>query len=61
METKITFKYTNSIIIVIHNTRLAGHVAKIEEHRSAFKILTDEPTRNRLLGRLMNRCENNIS
>ena len=29
----------------------AGHVARMEEGRSAFKILTDKPTGKRLLGR----------
>jgi hypothetical protein len=38
---------------VIHSGRLrwSGHVARMEESRSAFKILTDKPTRKRPLGR----------
>ena len=32
--------------------RWAGHVARIEKSRSAFKILTSKPTGKRLLGRL---------
>ena len=31
--------------------RWAGHVARIEEGRSAFKILIGKPTGKRLLGR----------
>ena len=31
--------------------RWAGHVARIEESRSAFKILTGKPTGKRLLER----------
>ena len=31
--------------------RWAGHVARMEESRSAFKILTGKPTGKRLLGR----------
>ena len=32
-----------------------GHVARMEEGRSAFKILIGKPTRMRLLGRLKRR------
>ena len=38
--------------------RWAGHVARIEEGRSAFKILAGKPTRKRPLGR--RRWEDNI-
>ena len=31
--------------------RWAGHVARMEEERSAFKILTGKPTRKRTLGK----------
>jgi hypothetical protein len=31
--------------------RWAGHVARMEEGRSAFKIVTGKPTGKRLLGR----------
>jgi hypothetical protein len=38
-----------------------GHVARMEECRSAFKILTGKPTRKRPLGRpRRNRWEDNI-
>ena len=40
--------------------RWADHVARMEEGRSAFKILTWNPTERRLLGRLGRRWENNI-
>ena len=40
--------------------RWAGHVARIEEGRSAFKILTGKPTRKRPLGRSMRSWEDNI-
>ena len=41
--------------------RWAGHVARMEEGRSAFKILTGKPTAEmRPLGRPRRRCEDNI-
>ena len=40
--------------------RWAGHIAKMEEGRSAFKILTGKPTGNRPLGRPRRRWEDNI-
>ena len=40
--------------------RWAGHVARMEEGRSAFKILTGKPTGKRSLGRPRRRWENNI-
>ena len=38
----------------------AGHVARREEGRNAFKILTGTPAGNRPLGRPRRRWENNI-
>ena len=38
----------------------AGHVARMEEGRSAFKILTGKPTGKRTLGRPRRRLEDNI-
>ena len=38
----------------------AGHVARMEEGRSAFKIITGKPTGKRPLGRLRRRWEDNI-
>ena len=40
--------------------RWAGHVARMEEGRSAFKILTGKPTGKRTLGRPRRRWEDNI-
>ena len=40
--------------------RWAGPVARMEEGRSAFKILTSKSTRKRYLGRARCRWENNI-
>ena len=37
-----------------------GHVAKIEEGRRAFKVLTGTPAGKRLLGRSGRRWEDNI-
>ena len=36
----------------------AGHVARMEEGRSVFKIVTDKPTGNNHLGRPRRRWEN---
>ena len=51
-----------NIVRVIKSRRLrwAGHVAKMEEGRSAFKILTDKPTGKTPLGRPRRRWEDNI-
>ena len=40
--------------------RWAGHVARMEEGRSAFKILTGKPTGKITLGRPRRRWEDNI-
>ena len=40
--------------------RLAGHVARIEEDRSAFKMVTDKHAGKRPLGRSRRRWEDNI-
>ena len=40
--------------------RWAGHVARMEESRSALKILTGKPTGKRPLGRPRRRWEDNI-
>ena len=41
--------------------RWAEHVARMEEGRSAFKILTGKPSGKRTLGRSRSRWEDNIS
>ena len=45
---------------VIKSRRWVGHVARVEEGRSAFKILTGKPTGKRPLERSMRRWEDNI-
>ena len=40
--------------------RWAGHVVRMEEEMSAFKIVTDKPTGKRTLGRPRRRWEDNI-
>ena len=47
-------------MIKARRLRWAGHVARMEEGRSAFKILTGKPTVNRPLGRLRCSWEDNI-
>ena len=51
-----------NIVRVIKSRRLrcAGHVARMDEGRSALKILTGKPTGKRLLGRPRRRWEDNI-
>ena len=51
-----------NIVRVIKSRRLrwAGHVARMEEGRSAFKILTGKPTGKTPLGRPRRRWEDNI-
>ena len=53
---------TPNIVRVIKSRRLrwTGHVARMEEGRSIFKILTGEPTGRRPLGRPRRRWEDNI-
>ena len=51
-----------NIVRVIKSRRLrwAGHVVRMEECRSAFKVLTGKPTGKRPLGRPRRRWEGNI-
>ena len=51
-----------NILRVIKSRRLrwAGHVARMEEGRSVFKMLTGKPTGKRPLGRPRRRWEDNI-
>ena len=53
---------TINIVRVIKYRRLrwAGHVARMEEGRSAFRILTGTPAQKRPLGRPRRRWEDNI-
>ena len=45
---------------MIRRLRWAGHVARMEEGRSIFKILIGKATRKRLLGRPRCRWDDNI-
>ena len=47
-------------VITCRSLRWAGHVARMEEVRSALKILTGKPTGKRHLGRPRRRWEDNI-
>ena len=47
-------------MIKYRRLRWAGHVARMEESWSAFKILTGNPTGNRTLGRPRRRWEDNF-
>ena len=47
-------------VIKSRSLRWPGHVARREEGRSAFKILTGKPTGKRPLGRPRRRWEDNI-
>ena len=51
-----------NIVRVIKSRKLrwAGHVASMEEGRSAFKIVTVKPTGKRPVGRPRRRWEDNI-
>ena len=49
-----------NIVRVIKSRRWAGHVARMEEGRSTFKILTGKPTGKSPLGRPRGRWEDNI-
>jgi hypothetical protein len=51
-----------NIVMVIKSRRLRweGHLARMEEGRSTFKILTDKPTGKRPLGRPRRRWEATI-
>ena len=55
--------HSPNIVRVIKSRRLrwAGHVARMEEDRSAFKILTGKPTGKRPLRRHRRRWEENIT
>ena len=58
------FQNTNFAFIASHSfitiTRWAGRIARMEEGRSAFKILTGKPTGKRPLGMPRRRWEDNI-
>ena len=62
-EELLSLYHSPNIIEVIKSRRLrwADHVVRMEEDRSAFKILTGKPTGKRLLGRPRLRWEVNIT
>ena len=47
-------------MITSRSLRWAGHVGRMAEGRSAFKLLTGKPTGNQTLGRPRHRLEDNI-
>ena len=57
-----TMNRSPNIVRVIKSRRLrwAGHVARMEEGRSVFRVLTDKPIGKRPLGRPRRRWEDNI-
>ena len=56
------YRSTNIVRVIKSRTlRWSGHVARMEEGKSAFKILTGKPTGKRLLGRPRRRWEDNIT
>ena len=54
------YRSPNIIRIKSRRLRWAGYVARMEEVRSAFKILTGKPTGKRPLGKPTRRWEDNI-
>ena len=61
-EELYSFYHSPNIIRLIKSRRLkwAGHIAKTEQGRSAFRILTGTSTEKRPLGRHRPRWEDNI-
>ena len=47
-------------MIKSRRSRRTGHIARMEENRSAFKIIKGTPTGNRPFGRPRRRWEDNI-
>ena len=61
-KSNFIFCTVHHIVRVIKYRRLrwAGHVARMKEGRSCFKMLTGKPTGNRPVGRPRRRWEDNI-
>ena len=51
MRTFAVCTVSPNLVRVIKFIRCAGHVARVEEGRSAFKLLTGKPTEKSPLGR----------
>ena len=56
----ILYRSLNIVRIIKSRSRWAGHVARMKEGRSVFKILTGKPTGKGSLGRPRRRWEDNI-
>jgi hypothetical protein len=54
------YRSPNIVSVIKSGSRRAGHVARMEEGWSAFKLLTGKPTGNRHLERPRRRWEDNI-
>ena len=60
-RTSLSFRSPNIVsMIKCRRLRWAGHIATMEEGRSALKILTCTPTGKRPLGRPCRGCEDTI-
>ena len=61
-ELHALYSSPNIIIIIIQSRRLrwAGHVARMEQFRSAYRVLVGKPESKRPLGRPRRRWEDNI-
>ena len=55
-----TVENKDKLILTIVRVMKSTRLAKMEEGRSAFKILTSKPTGKRPLGKSRRRCEENI-
>jgi hypothetical protein len=54
------YSSTNIVRVIKSRVRWAGHVARMEEGRRAYRVLVRRPEGKRPLGRLRRRWEDNI-